>query len=323
MPETAAGGAFLTMTLSPELLVTDSTERVWLRVGGDDADAFLQGQLSNDVRRLSEHQAQLSSYNSPKGRMLAVLTLLRAGDDILIELHRAIADATLARLKLFVLRSKVTLARADDLDALAVIGDDAAALLASLRLPAPQAPLQCARDARGIAVVRRLGARPRYSLVASRETIAALRPQIPASLRQAEGTQWRRADIEGGIPLVLPETRDHFVAQMANLDLLDGISFSKGCYTGQEIVARLHYLGQLKRRLFVARIDGPPPAPGSDVLAAGETQAVGEIIDAVADDHGALASVVLQLGAREAALRLGDGTALRLIDAAEPPPPTA
>ncbi|MFT4047916.1 MAG: hypothetical protein QM661_14655, partial [Solimonas sp.] len=161
-----------------------------------------------------------------------------------------------------------------------------------------------------------------YTVLGARTPIAALRAQLPAA---GDATAWRRADIESGVPVVFMETRDHFVAQMANLDLLGGISFNKGCYTGQEIVARLHYLGQLKRRLFVARIDGAPPAPGSDVLAAGEAnasgQAVGEIVDAVADGDGALASVVLQLGARDAPLRDAGGHPLRLIDARDPAPP--
>ncbi|WP_020650140.1 CAF17-like 4Fe-4S cluster assembly/insertion protein YgfZ [Solimonas variicoloris] len=300
------------------LLITDTRELAWLRVSGADAETFLQGQLSNDVRRLSAGQAQLSSYNSPKGRMLAVLHLVRSGDDILIELPRAIADATLARLKMFVLRAKVAIAPADDLDALALIGDDAPAMMPFFKLPVPAAPLQCLRDeARGLTVVRRLGRLTRFTVLGPREAIAALRAQIPEAMREPEGLLWRRADIDCGIPVVLPETRDHFVAQMANLDLLGGISFDKGCYTGQEIVARLHYLGQLKRRLFTARIDGPAPAPGTAVHAAGETQAVGEIVDAVPAGDGAVASLVLQLGALEAALRVGEtGASLTLTSAA-------
>src|SRR3546814_1333706 len=86
---------------------------------------------------------------------------------------------------------------------------------------------------------------------------------------------------------------------MANLDLFGGISFDKGCYTGQEIIARLHYLGTLKRRLFIARIEGDAPVPGSAVHQAGESQAVGEIVDALADADGSIASVVLQLAARD------------------------
>ena len=302
------------------LQIVETPELAWLRISGADAETFLQGQLSNDVRLLGAAQAQLSSYNSPKGRMLAVLTLLRDGGDILAELHRSVADATLARLKMFVLRAKVTVTAAGDIDAIGLIGREAAATLAALGLPAPEAPLHCATAA-GVHVVRRLGDEPRYSLVGAREAIAALRARLPAAVD--DGRAWRRADIVAAVPVVMAETRDHFVAQMANLDLHGGISFTKGCYTGQEIVARLHYLGQLKRRMFRARVAGPAPAPGSDVHADGEAafsgQAVGEIVDAVDDGDGAIASVVLQISARDAALRIGrDGPALTLLDATVP-----
>ncbi|NKF21782.1 CAF17-like 4Fe-4S cluster assembly/insertion protein YgfZ [Solimonas marina] len=296
-------------------LITDTTERVWLRISGADAETFLQGQLSNDIGRLSTENAQISSYNSAKGRMLAVLLLVRVHDEIFIELPRAIAEATLKRLKMFVLRSKVTIVRADDIDALAVLGDGAADALAALDLPAPEAPLACAAGANGLTVVRRLGTSPRYSVLGAADAIAALRARLPPPGLTAEGTHWRRADIDAGVPVVWPETSDHFVAQMANLDQLGGISFDKGCYTGQEIIARLHYLGQLKRRMFTARIAAAAPAPGSAIFADGETQAAGEIVDAVDDGDGlSVATLVLQLGARERRLSLEGGAAITLVE---------
>jgi folate-binding protein YgfZ len=107
---------------------------------------------------------------------------------------------------------------------------------------------------------------------------------------------------------VFSETSDHFVAQMANLDLLGGISFSKGCYTGQEIVARLHYLGQLKRRLFRWRCAAQDIAPGTPVYVEGETQAVGEVLQSVNEEQGSLLNVVLQIAQAESTqLRLGSG----------------
>src|SRR3546814_17400621 len=107
---------------------TDTTERGWLRVSGDDASTFLQGQLSNDLRKLTLQTAQLSSYSSAKGRMLAVLFLVRRGDDILIEMPPSILDATLSRLKMFVLRASLTIATAHDTNALAIFANDAPAL---------------------------------------------------------------------------------------------------------------------------------------------------------------------------------------------------
>lgn len=293
------------MQHAPTVTICELPQLAWLRLDGPDAAGFLQGQLSNDVHKLSAGQAQLSSYNSAKGRMLAVLHLIRDGDDILLELPRSLLTPTLARLKMFVLRSKLRLAADEQLAALGLIGAGAAPLLARLGLPEPQTALACARTADGLIVLRRLGTQPRYSILGPRERISALREQLGEVPADPEMRAWRLADIEAGVPLVLPETREHFVPQMANLDLLGGISLDKGCYTGQEIVARLHYLGQLKRRLFVARVEGPPPPPGSDVHVADEPQAVGEVVDAVAcDAQGSLASIVLQLSQHESPLRI-------------------
>lgn len=296
-----------------KLLITETAERVWLRVRGEDTETFLQGQLSNDVRALRADKGQLTSLNSPKGRMLAIFQLLRSDDGILLEVHREIAETSLARLKMFVLRAKLTLETATDIDALALIGADAPVIMQKFKLPVPEQPQDCLRDdARGLIVLRRLGELPRYSVVGPHPAIEDLRAAIPAAMFEPEGRLWRHADIEAGVPVVLPETRDHFVPQMANLDLLGGISFKKGCYTGQEIVARVHYLGQLKRRLFVAQMEGPAPAPGSSVQIDGEEQAVGEIVDAVTRGQRARASVVLQLSSRDAALHVG-GHRLTLI----------
>lgn len=285
----------------------------FLRIEGADAVSFLQGQLSSDLRRLSAARAQISSYNSPKGRMLAVMHLIADGEAILVELHRSILDATLKRLRMFVLRSKLTIADASpDVRALGLIGERAAAILASAGLPVPAAALDCARDEpRGLIVLRRFGDVPRYSVIGPDAAIDALAASMSAT---ASFDAWRRADIEAGVPAVYPQTVDHFVPQMANLDMLDGIGFDKGCYTGQEIVARLHYLGQLKRRMFVCRIDGAAPAAGDDVVSGEPAAAAGEIVDAVASDGVTLAGIVLQLSYRESPdLRLADGRAVRVL----------
>lgn len=266
----------------------------YVRVQGPDAEGFLQGQLSNDLRLLTATQSQLAAYSSPKGRMLAVLTLFRHGDDIVLELHRSLLDSTLKRLRMFVLRSKVTLEDAgSSLPALGLIGEDAAALLVAQGLPAPSAPLESA-GANGVTVVRRLGALPRYSLHGPRDALQGLQRE----LTPADTLAWKRLDLLAGLPTIYPETSDHFVAQMANLDRLGGISFSKGCYTGQEIIARLHYLGQLKRRMFLGHSPAATAVPGQPVYAAGDDgQAIGEVVDAVDDGNGRLLVLaVLQLG---------------------------
>jgi folate-binding protein YgfZ len=258
------------MTDTPATIALPLTQLGLIEVRGADAAAFLQGQLSNDVRKVEPARAQLSSYNSAKGRMLAVLHVLRAGDDaFLLEVHRGVLDAVLKRLKMFVLRSKVTLA-ASDRALHGIAGPGAAAALAALNLPAPGAPLECAA-AGDTLVMRRLGATPRFSVIGP----------AGAGLRTTgDPLDWQRLDIEAGVPTIYPPTQDRFVAQMCNLDTLGGISFDKGCYTGQEIIARVHYRGAVKRHMEGRRIEGPPPAPGTRLPD-------GEVVDAVAAAGGA------------------------------------
>lgn len=251
---------------------------------GPDAAAFLQGQFSNDVRAVTPERAQLSSYNSPKGRMLAVLHVLRHGDAFLLEVHRGVLEAVLKRLKMYVLRSKVTLAEATDRALFGLAGPGAAEALGALGLPAPEAPLACAW-AGDIGVMRRLGPAPRYTLLAPATAGAELWARLAARATVGTAQDWQRLDIEAGVPTVYPQTQDRFVAQMCNLDDLGGISFDKGCYTGQEIIARVHYRGAVKRHMEARRLPGPPPAPGERLEA-------GEVVDAVPCPDGSLALIV-------------------------------
>lgn len=206
-----------------------------LIVRGEDAENFLQGQLTQDVRR-ADHTPRLAGYCSAKGRLLAVLWLARTNGGFALTLHRSLLEAVHKRLRMYVLRSKVQIEAQD-----------------------------CAAE---------------------------------------DDCTWRAAQIAAGVPVIFPQTQDLFVPQMVNLDRLGGISFDKGCYTGQEIVARLHYLGQLKRRMF--RCTCPAAQPGDAVMAVGETQAVGNVVDAVQGQ----ALVVLQLAHANAELRLENGAPL-------------
>lgn len=252
---------------------------------GAEADAFLQGQLSNDLRKLAPDQAQLASFNSPKGRMLAVLHLLRGGDAVFLELERSIREAVLQRLRMYVLRAKVTLAPDDDHALLGVAGPDAPMVLAEAGLAVPTAPLGAAWSG-DTCTVRRLGARPRYSVQAPAADAAGIWARLAARAIPVGTQAWKLLEIEAGVPTVYPATQDHFVAQMCNLDALGGISFDKGCYTGQEVIARVHYRGAVKRHMTQMRLPGEVPGPGTKVDA-------GEVVDAAPHpEGGALALVV-------------------------------
>ena len=275
------------MTDSQATITVPLTQLGLLQVRGADAATFLQGQLSNDVRRLSPVQAQLSSCNSPKGRMLAVLHVFATGEGFLLELHRGVLEAVLKRLRMYVLRSKVELAEATDRALLGLAGPRAAAILETLGLPAPAAPLACAwKD--DVCVTRRLGEAPRYTLMVPAAAGAAWQERLGAQAAAAGLDDWKLAELEAGVPTVYPQTQDHFVAQMCNLDALGGISFDKGCYTGQEVIARVHYRGAVKRHMTQVRLECAPPAPGTKLDS-------GEVVDATAHpDGGAIALVVMR-----------------------------
>lgn len=286
-----------------------------IRVGGAEAESFLQNQLSNDVRELSAARVQLASYNSAKGRVLDLFALRREGDAILLETRRDTLPATLKRLRMFVLRSKVTLEdQGDGYCAFGLSGPEAVTLLTQANLPLPAQDWDWL-SADGVIVLRRPGGVPRYSIHAPAEALHALWKRFSAQARPVGSAAWRLLDVLAGLPAIHPQTADHFVAQMLNLDRLGAISFTKGCYPGQEIVARMHYLGNLKRRMFLCRVEAGEAAPGTPVHAAdGDAQAIGEVVASAAHPDGGLALMaVLQLShATDAQIRLGtaDGAVL-------------
>ena len=204
-----------------------------LRFSGADALSFLQGQISNDTQRLTEGKALLAAYSTAQGRVLALIYLLAHSSGVAAILPRDILNSTLERMRKFVLRAKVRIEDAGD--SLVVAGCFGA------NPAAPEGYVE--RDGIGTASVAHDSNRQWVIAPASR--LAA----TDAAQTQQTETAWRLADIRAGLPQIYAATSEAFVAQMLNLDLLDGISFSKGCYTGQEIIARTQHLGRIKRRL--------------------------------------------------------------------------
>lgn len=247
---------------------------------GADARAFLQGQLSHDLQRLTTEHTLLTSCNSPQGRVQAVLTVIERSDGILLLLPASMVASTLVRLRKYVLRAKVTLK--DVGPQFAVFAAGSAALReSSLPVPAQSGAHAQHNDT---SVLRWRDAHERYLVIA---------PADSAGVAEPGDAAWRIADIRAGLPQVLPETHESFVAQMLNLDLLDGISFNKGCYTGQEVIARTHYRGAIKRRMFRLQGDCAPPAPGVRVLSQGAH--AGDVVMSAAVDGGCELLAVLSL----------------------------
>lgn len=299
--------------------LTDLSHLGLIAVGGPEAADFLQGQVSNDVRELSDSHTQLSSHCSPKGRMLANFRLLRLRERLLLVLPRSQMEALLKRLRMFKLRAQASIDDASDaLVCLGVIGDCAREPLAAGFGSLPEGDHDMVRSGEA-ALIRIAGPVPRYLFIGPAADAQALwEGAAAAGAVEANPDIWALHDIRAGIPTVLPATADAFVPQMANMQLIDGVSFHKGCYTGQEVVARMQYLGKLKRRMYIAEVDTDTPPTAGDLLSApGSTseQGPGRVVDARASASGHWELlVVAEIAAAEGdGLQLGDdGPLLRL-----------
>jgi folate-binding protein YgfZ len=275
-----------------------------LKVTGEDAPGFLQNMLSNDAREVSEQRAQYSSLNSPKGRMLASFLIWRTdGTDYFLQLPRSLCDAIQKRLSMFVLRSKVKITDVSEQQVcIGLAGDGATALLQQHFGSIPQDTM--AVEQRGNACVIRTGTQ-RFQINTKPQHAPALWQNLSAAARPAGSNCWDWLNIRAGIPVILPATQEQFVPQMANLDLIGGVSFKKGCYPGQEIVARMQYLGKLKRHMSLAHIEGNTvPQPGDELYSTEmEGQASGMVVNATAAPGGGCDLLaVVQISSRETQL---------------------
>jgi folate-binding protein YgfZ len=251
-----------------------------IRFEGEDRSAFLQGQLTCELRDL-KGRATHGGYCSAKGRLLATFLLWPGENAHLMQLPRDVQQSVQQRLAMFVLRAKVRLADVgDEAVRMGVAGPGAEAALAqSLGGGLPARPLSISK-ADGLTLIR-LDA-SRFELVVPPELAPALWDRLAGAATPAGAACWEWTEIRAGIPSVTAVTREQFVPQMANLDLIGGVSFTKGCYPGQEIVARTHYLGRLKRRMLLAHLAGDaPPRPGDEIHARDtEGQAAGMVVRA-------------------------------------------
>lgn len=289
-----------------------------IRSQGSDSAEFLQSQLSNDIHALDAGHSQLAAYCNPKGRMLAQFRVIPGtGDEHLLVLNRELMDNTLKRLRMFVLRSQVTLEdMSDELICMGLVGDEAASLLKAEYGTVPEAVNEMTQSD-GECVVRVADEpAPRFLIVAPLVRAMALWQRWSDRARLVGGNAWEWLDIQAGLPSLAPETVEAFVPLMLNLQHLNGVSFKKGCYPGQEIIARTHYLGKIKRRMYRAHTPSANhPEPGTEIVdASGGEQSAGTVVNAQpAPEGGYDLLVVLQVSAEAGELQLGpDGSPLAL-----------
>jgi folate-binding protein YgfZ len=305
-------------------MVAPVTDLGLIAVSGADAASFLHSQLTNDVEHLGAADVRLAGYCTPKGRLQATFLMWRGGpdQDIYLQLPRAIQAPLQKRLSMFVLRAKAKLRDATDEAPTAVVlglaGAKAGDALARHVSALPAAPYTKLEGEFGtlIRLSDALDA-PRYLWITSIDTAAAALPQLRETLALGGNAAWQLAAIHAGVPQVTQPTQEQFVPQMVNFEILGGVNFKKGCYPGQEIVARSQYLGKLKRRMALATLPNAAARAGDEVFASDDpSQPSGMIVNAAPNGQGgADALVEIKLAALEQEVRHGSagGTPLSFL----------
>jgi tRNA-modifying protein YgfZ len=298
---------------------TPLTDLGLIAAAGDDAVTFLHNQLTNDVENLGAGEARLAGYCSPKGRLLATMLMWREADAVLLQLPRQIQAAIQKRLQMFVLRSKVKLADlSSERAALGLSGQAAADVLKTWFPVLPDRPfVKLDGEAGTLIRVADADGAPRYEWSAPAAVVERAWPTLSAALTPAGTQAWRLGEIHAGIPQITQPTQEQFVPQMVNYELIGGVNFKKGCYPGQEIVARSQYLGKLKRRMVLASVDQDDVKAGMEVFTkADPEQPCGMIVNAERRPQGGADCLVeIKLAAIEVGtVHLGSasGPALRI-----------
>jgi folate-binding protein YgfZ len=257
-----------------------------LRVSGEEAQAFLHNLFSSDVNALTPLQALPSSFNTAKGRTLATLFIWRNPAEFFLQLPRSLAAPIQKKLSMYVLRAKVKIEDASDgIVCLGLSGANAATLLLKHFAALPQNPLDVVQQ--GDSNLIRLAA-DRFQINTPTQHAPDLWQKLSGDAHPAGSSCWDWLNIRAGIPVILPQTQEQFVPQMANLDLIGAVNFKKGCYPGQEIVARMQYLGKNKRRMYLAHVYAETaPQAGAELFSMEmEGQACGMVVNAQACANG-------------------------------------
>jgi tRNA-modifying protein YgfZ len=261
-----------------------------LALSGDDAVTFLQGQVTNDVKALNGSNAHYSGYCTPKGRLLTLFLAFSHNNTLHLQFNQSLLAPIMKRLKMYVMRSKVDIQDvSNQMIRLGINGPEASAMIEKSLSATPttdyaMTPILKAQQTIGTIVkLPSIAGHQRFELFIDKAYAQTTWDTLKENCQLVGKPCWDWLDIQTGLPDIVQETQEQFVPQMLNLDCLQGINFKKGCYTGQEIVARTHYLGAIKRRTYLASITA-----GDDTPSAG---------DKVMDDNGSEVGQIVKVAA--------------------------
>ncbi|MES2050101.1 MAG: folate-binding protein [Pseudomonadota bacterium] len=289
------------------------TDLSLIEVTGENAAEFLHNQLSNDVQHLATDEARLAAYCTPKGRMLASLLFWKSGSSIFLQISSTLQASIQKRLQMFVMRAKVKLTNvSEEYVAIGLGGENSGKTLQAWFPQVPES-LNAKIDSEYGSLIRAADAygHARYEWIIQRAVLENIWAELQVKFTHVSDNAWRRAEILAGIPHITDKTQELFVPQMVNFELIGGVNFKKGCYPGQEIVARSQYLGKLKRRMFIAEIASNDVQAGMEVFSSADTcQPCGTIVNAeIQDENNYICVVEMKVADQEAGdIHLGSDT---------------
>ena len=252
----------MSLSVENKFIVLDKTSTI--KVEGDDRVQFLQGQLTQDINLISQNKALYAGFCNPKGRVLAFMLCYLNHESIHIQIDSSVQEFILQKLRMYILRSKVSLNLVNE--TFTCIGFVGSKALLAKKIQPPKNYLDIIQSD-GIMIMRLGIDDDRYQLMGETSKINDFMKLNFSEYSSMSFDDWNNLNILDGIPEIYPITQEAFIPQSLNMDLIEGINFKKGCYTGQEIVARTHYLGRVKRRMYRAFIKSQVDLnPGDQIL---------------------------------------------------------
>jgi tRNA-modifying protein YgfZ len=262
-----------------------------LRISGKDAAKFLQGQMTLNINDIRESQGGFGAFCNPKGRVITTFLLVKHNDGFLVIMPTELQASVKKRLQMYILRSDVQISECSDEYCLIGVRYLDDSIISN-------APLFTANQQENGIIAISLPKNRNLVIAETEKSFSYWSERVSKQQFQPGNSDvWRYLDIISGIPWINTQTSEEFIPQMLNLDKLGGISFNKGCYTGQEIVARTHYLGKAKREMFLAESIMPgSPEPNLAIIDDADTEVVvGRVIQAQNQKNICTMLIVLQL----------------------------
>lgn len=271
-----------------------------IQVRGKDRASFLQGQITNDINNIvGQPQSMLAAVCNHKGRTQSLFRVFERDASLWLSLPAALIPATLDRLRLYVLSADVQLEDASSaLHSFGLSGPKAADALKATLGQSPEDIDQCLHH-QGISAIHIRAAQgmQRFELYGEAAPLSKLYEQLNVDSAPTSEEAWRLTDCRAGLPQLYPQTCEAFIPQMLNLQAINGIAFDKGCYTGQEVIARMQYRGELKRHMVIIESQGQPLKPGDELHIENNKAAIGKVVDMV--ENGANQAIGLAVIRKE------------------------